>query len=82
MWLSVEVKVMAKIYTRREVRRRKVNYQIFAGIYDFVSIVLGIIIIIACAILLSSLISWVLKDAPVTFASLWDIFTSAIIIPE
>jgi len=78
----MEVKDMARIYTRKEVRRRKVNYQIFAGIYDFVSIVMGIIVIIACAILLSSLISWVLKDAPVTFASLWDIFTSAIIIPE
>ncbi|MBR6766899.1 MAG: hypothetical protein IKM02_03000 [Clostridia bacterium] len=73
---------MAKIYTRREVQRRKVNFQIFAGIYDFISIVLGIIVIIGCAILLSSLISWVLNDAPVTFASLWDIFTSAIIIPE
>jgi len=73
---------LAKIYTRREVRRRKVNFQIFAGIYDFLSIVAGIVVIIACAILLSSLISWVLKDAPVTFASLWDIFTSAIIIPD
>jgi len=59
-----------------------VNFQIFAGIYDFLSIVAGIVVIIACAILLSSLISWVLKDAPVTFASLWDIFTSAIIIPD
>lgn len=73
---------MAKIYTRKEVRRRKVNFQIFAGIYDFVSIVVGIIVIIACGVLLSSLVSWVIKDAPITFASLWDIFTSAIIIPD
>jgi len=79
---SVEVNVLAKIYTRREVRRRKVNFQIFAGIYDFVSIVLGLIVIIACVILLSSLVSWVLKDAPVTFSSLWDIFMSAIIVPQ
>ena len=73
---------MAKIYTRKEVRRRKVNFQIFAGIYDFVSIVVGIVVIIACAVLLSSQVSWVIKDAPITFASLWDIFTSAIIIPD
>ena len=78
----MEVKGLAKIYTRKEVRRRKVNFQIFAGIYDFVSIVVGIVVIIACAVLLSSLVSWVIKDAPITFASLWDIFTSAIIIPD
>lgn len=58
------------------------NYQIFAGIYDFVSIVIGIIVVIACLILLSSLVSWVIGEAQVSFASLWDIFTSALIIPE
>lgn len=79
---DAEVNLLAKIYTRREVRRRKVNFQIFAGIYDFVSIVAGLVVIIACGILLSNLISWVIADVPVTFASLWDIFTSAIIIPE
>lgn len=73
---------MAKIYTRKEVKRRKMNYQIFAGIYDFISIVIGIVVVIACLILLSSLISWVIGDAQVSFASLWDIFTSALIIPE
>lgn len=73
---------MAKIYTRKEVKRRRMNYQIFAGIYDFISIVIGIVVVIACLILLSSLISWVIGDAQVSFASLWDIFTSALIIPE
>lgn len=73
---------MAKIYTRKEVKRRKMNYQIFAGIYDFISIVIGIAVVIACLILLSSLISWVIADAQVSFESLWDIFTSALIIPE
>lgn len=73
---------MAKIYTRKEVKRRRMNFQIFAGIYDFVSIVIGVVVIIACLILLSSLISWVISDAQESFASLWDIFMSAIIIPE
>lgn len=73
---------MAKIYTRKEVKRRRMNYQIFAGIYDFISIVIGIVVVIACLILLSSLISWVIGDAQISFASLWDIFMSALIIPE
>ncbi len=73
---------MAKIYTRQEVKRRRMNFQIFAGIYDFLGVVLGIVVIIACLFLLSSLISWVIHDAQESFASLWDIFMSAIIIPE
>lgn len=73
---------MAKIYTRREVKRRKVNFQIFAGIYDFVGVVAGLVVIIACVVLLSTLISWLIRDSQESFASLWDIFMSAIIIPE
>ena len=30
---------MAKIYTRQEVKRRRINYKIFAGIYDFLGAV-------------------------------------------
>ena len=73
---------MAKIYTRQEVRRRRLNYQIFAGIYDFVGAVLGIVAIVACAFLLAALVSWVARDGRESFASLWDIFMSAIIIPK
>ena len=73
---------MAKIYTRREARRRRMNFQIFAGIGDFVGVVLGIVVIIACAVLLTALVNWVVRDGRDSFASLWNIFTSAIIIPE
>lgn len=73
---------MAKIYTRQEVKRRKVNFQIFAGIYDFVGVVAGIVVIIACAFLLAALISWVKRDGTESFRSLIDIFNSALIIPE
>jgi hypothetical protein len=72
---------VAKIYTRQEVRRRRTNFQIFAGIYDFVGVVVGIAVIIACAFLLAALISWVVRDGKDSFASLWGIFQSAIIIP-
>ena len=73
---------MAKIYTRQEARRRRVNFQIFAGIYDFLGAIAGIVVIVACAFLLVALVNWVARDGQASFASLWDIFNSAIIIPK
>ncbi len=73
---------MAKIYTRQEVKRRRLNFQIFAGIYDFIGAVVGIVVIIACACLLAALVSWVVRDGQESFASLWKIFQDAIIIPK
>lgn len=73
---------MSRLMTREEVRRRKVKFQVFAGMFDFLAIVAGIIIIVACIILISSLVKWVAADIPVTFQKLWEIFTKAIIVPE
>ena len=73
---------MAKIYTRREGQRRRLNFKIFAGIYDFLGVVAGIVVIVACAFLLSALINWVARDGRESFASLWDIFQSAVIVPK
>ena len=73
---------MARLMTREEARRRKVRFQIFAGMFDFLAIVAGVIIIIACIILISSLVKWVVSDVPVTFKTLWEIFLKAIIVPE
>ena len=73
---------MAKIYTRQEVKRRRINYKIFAGIYDFVGAVAGIVVIVACAILLTALVNWIVRDGQESFASLWQIFQDAIIVPK
>ena len=73
---------MAKIYTRREVKRRRLNFQIFAGIYDFLGAVAGVVVIIACGFLLAALVNWVMRDGKESFASLWSIFQNAIIIPK
>jgi len=73
---------MARIYTRREVKRRRVNFQIFAGIYDFLGVVAGIAVIIACVVLLSALVSWIVRDSRDSFASLWGIFQDALIVPD
>ena len=73
---------MAKIVTRQEVRRRRMKFQVFAGMIDFLGILAGIIVIIVCIVLLNSLIRWAIHDVQVSFRSLWDMFMSAIIIPE
>ena len=73
---------MAKIYTRQEVKRRRLNFQIFAGIYDFIGAVAGIVVFVACAFLLAALISWIARDGRESCTSLWNIFQSAIIIPK
>ena len=73
---------MARIYTRQEVKRRRINFKIFAGIYDFVGAVAGIVVIIACAFLLAALFNWIVRDGRESFASLWQIFQDAIIIPK
>ena len=73
---------MPKLYTREEVRRRRVKYQVFAGMLDFLAVVAGILVIIACVVLIVSLVRWIGGDVPVTFRKLWDTFMRAIIIPE
>ena len=73
---------MTKIYTRKEVARRRMKFQVFAGMFDFLAILAGIAVIIVCIVLLSALVHWVIQDVESSFATLWDIFMSAIIIPE
>ena len=73
---------MPKLYTREEARRRKVKFQVFAGMFDFIAIVAGILVLVACIVLLVSLVRWVLGDVPITFGKLWQTFMKAIIIPE
>ena len=73
---------MAKIYTRREVKRRKTSFLVFAGIYDFLGVIAGIVVIIACAVLLTALVNWIIRDSQASFASLWKIFQDALIVPK
>ena len=72
---------MAKVYTRQEVRQRRMGFQIFAGIYDFLAVIVGIIVIIACVALLVTIIHWVVREGTLSFRGLWDIFQSALVRP-
>ena len=73
---------MAKIVTRQEVKRRRMKFQVFAGMFDFLGILAGLVVIVVCIVLINSLLHWAVKDAEVSVKTLWDLFTSAIIIPE
>jgi len=73
---------MPRLYTREEVRRRRMKYQIFAGMFDFLAVVAGIVVIIACIILIASLVRWIMGDVPVTFHKMWEMLMKAIVIPE
>lgn len=73
---------MAKLYTREEVRRRRMKYQIFAGMFDFLALVVGLLVIVGCLILITSLINWVEADVPVTFRKIFETVMKAIVIPE
>jgi len=58
------------------------RFQVFAGMFDFIGILAGIVVIAVCLLLLSALVRWVIADVQSSFATLWDIFMSAIIIPQ
>ena len=73
---------MAKIYTRQEAKRRKMKFQVFAGMFDFLGIVAGIVVIVVFAVLLAALVRWTIADAGESFQTLWRIFTDALIIPD
>ena len=73
---------MAKLYTREEVRRRRMKYQIFAGMFDFLALVAGLLVIIGCLILITSLVNWLQADVPVTFRKVFETVMKAIGIPE
>ena len=41
---------MPKLFTREEARRRRMRFQIFAGMFDFIALIAGIIVVILCII--------------------------------
>ena len=64
---------MPRIITKREYRKRRIRYQVAAGLFDFVMT----IVIVLCVYLITSLYSWVKADVPVTFGIFFDIIKKA-----
>ena len=73
---------MAKLVTRREARNRRLKFQIFAGMFDFLGTLAGVLVILACIVLLNSLITWIIADGKSTFATLLEMISDAIITPQ
>lgn len=64
---------MAKIVTKKEYRRRRLKFQIAAGLFDFLLTMGCILLSIACIVSLVSLYRWLKGDVPVSFGVFFDI---------
>ena len=71
---------MARLYTRREVRNRRLTFKIFAGMFDFIGIVASAIVIIVCAVLMVQMVKWIIADFDTSFGTMLKMFQEAVII--
>ena len=70
---------MAKLYTREEARRRRVKFQIFAGMFDFIGTVASAVIIILCVVLLVQLVKWIAGDFDSSFGAMVRMLQEAVV---
>lgn len=71
---------MARLYTRREERSRRLTFRIFAGMFDFVGTVASAILIIVCAVLIVQLTKWIVADFDMSFGAMLKMFKDAVVI--
>lgn len=71
---------MARLYTRREARNRKLTFKIFAGMFDFIGTVASAVIIIICVVLMVHIIKWIIGDFDTSFGAMLRMFQEAVII--
>ena len=69
---------MAKITTKKEYRKRRLRFQIAAGLMDFVWTVVLAAVVLLCVLLLVELYTWLKGDVPVTFGTFFDIVRRAL----
>lgn len=68
---------MARIITKREYKKRRIRYQVAAGLFDFVMTIASFFVIVLSAYLFLSLYNWVKADVPITFGIFFDILKKA-----
>lgn len=71
---------MARLYTRREARNRRLTFKIFAGMFDFIGTVASAVIIIVCVVLMLQLVNWVVSDFDTSFGAMLRMFKEAVVI--
>ena len=64
---------MAKIVTKKEYRKRRLKFQIAAGLVDFLVTLLCILLSVTCIVSLIALFRWLRGDMPVSFGVFFDI---------
>ena len=64
--------------TKREYRKRRIRFQVAAGLFDFLVTIASFLLIVFCVYLLISLVNWVKEDIPVTFRVFFDIAERAL----
>ena len=69
---------MAKITTKKEYRKRRLRFQIAAGLMDFMWTVVLAAVVLVCVLLLIELYTWLKGDVPVTFGTFFDIVRRAL----
>ena len=70
---------MARLYTRREARTRKMTFKIFAGMFDFIGTVASAVIIILCVVLLVQLVKWIAGDFDSSFGAMVRMLQEAVV---
>ncbi len=61
---------MRRGYTKKEAQRRRTKFMVLASMGDFVGTVVGFFAILACVVLLTTLITWLKGDIVQVFDSL------------
>lgn len=69
---------MAKVITKKEYRRRRIRFQVAAGLFDFLVTIASFFLIVFCGYLLVSLYQWLAEDIPITFKVFFDIAERAL----
>ena len=70
---------MARLYTRREARNRKMTFKIYAGMFDFIGTVASAVIIILCVVLLVQLVKWIAGDFDSSFGAMVRMLQEAVV---
>lgn len=68
---------MRRGYTKKEARRRRTKFMVLASMGDFAGTVVGFFAILACVVLLTTLITWLRGDIVQVFDSLQAPIVSA-----
>ena len=61
---------MKRGYTKKEAQRRRTKFMVLASMGDFIGTVAGFFAILACVVLLTTLITWLRGDIVQVFDSL------------